>query len=150
MKAVVTRVRSASVTINGTLNGKIEKGFLVLLGVGPEDSEQDAVLLADKVCGCRVFEDENGKMNRNLAAVGGELLVVSQFTLYADLKSRRPGFTRAAKPALAVPLYERFMAECEKLGFHVEHGEFGADMQVESCNDGPVTLLFDSKDWIKN
>ena len=150
MKAVVTRVRSASVTINGTLNGKIEKGFLVLLGVGPEDSEQDAVLLADKVCGCRVFEDENGKMNRNLAAVGGELLVVSQFTLYADLKSRRPGFTVAAKPALAVPLYERFMAECEKLGFHVEHGEFGADMQVESCNDGPVTLLFDSKDWIKN
>ena len=137
-------------TINGTLNGKIEKGFLVLLGVGPEDSEQDAVLLADKVCGCRVFEDENGKMNRNLAAVGGELLVVSQFTLYADLKSRRPGFTGAAKPALAVPLYERFMAECEKLGFHVEHGEFGADMQVESCNDGPVTLLFDSKDWIKN
>ena len=150
MKAVVTRVRSASVTINGTLNGKIEKGFLILLGVGPEDSEQDAVLLADKVCGCRVFEDENGKMNRNLAAVGGELLVVSQFTLYADLKSRRPGFTGAAKPALAVPLYERFMAECEKLGFHVEHGEFGADMQVESCNDGPVTLLFDSKDWIKN
>ena len=150
MKAVVTRVRSASVTINGTLNGKIEKGFLVLLGVGTEDSEQDAVLLADKVCGCRVFEDENGKMNRNLAAVGGELLVVSQFTLYADLKSRRPGFTGAAKPALAVPLYERFMAECEKLGFHVEHGEFGADMQVESCNDGPVTLLFDSKDWIKN
>ena len=150
MKAVVTRVRSASVTINGTLNGKIEKGFLVLLGVGPEDSEQDAVLLADKVCGCRVFEDENGKMNRNLAAVGGELLVVSQFTLYADLKSRRPGFTGAAKPALAVPLYERFMAECEKLGFHVEHGEFGADMQVDSCNDGPVTLLFDSKDWIKN
>ena len=150
MKAVVTRVRSASVTINGTLNGKIEKGFLVLLGVGPEDSEQDAVLLADKVCGCRVFEDENGKMNRNLAAVGGELLAVSQFTLYADLKSRRPGFTGAAKPALAVPLYERFMAECEKLGFHVEHGEFGADMQVESCNDGPVTLLFDSKDWIKN
>ena len=150
MKAVVTRVRSASVTINGTLNGKIEKGFLVLLGVGPEDSEQDAVLLADKVCGCRVFEDENGKMNRNLAAVGGELLVVSQFTLYADLKSRRPGFTGAAKPALAVPLYERFMAEREKLGFHVEHGEFGADMQVESCNDGPVTLLFDSKDWIKN
>ena len=150
MKAVVTRVRSASVTINGTLNGKIDKGFLVLLGVGPEDSEQDAVLLADKVCGGRVFEDENGKMNRNLAAVGGELLVVSQFTLYADLKSRRPGFTGAAKPALAVPLYERFMAECEKLGFHVEHGEFGADMQVESCNDGPVTLLFDSKDWIKN
>ena len=150
MKAVVTRVRSASVTINGTLNGKIEKGFLVLLGVGPEDSEQDAVLLADKVCGCRVFEDENGKMNLNLAAVGGELLVVSQFTLYADTKSRRPGFTGAAKPPVAIPLYEKFMAECAGRGFQVEHGEFGADMQVESCNDGPVTLLFDSKDWIKN
>lgn len=147
MKAVVTRVRSASVTINGTLNGKIEKGFLVLLGVGPEDSEQDAVLLADKVCGCRVFEDENGKMNRNLAAVGGELLVVSQFTLYADLKSRRPGFTGAAKPALAVPLYERFMAECEKLGFHVEHGEFGADMQVSLVNEGPCTIVIDTDEW---
>ena len=150
MKAVVTRVRSASVTIDEKLNGKIGKGFLILLGVGPEDTEKDAELLADKVCGCRVFEDENGKMNRNLAAVGGELLIVSQFTLYADLKSRRPGFTGAAKPEKAIPLYERFMAECEKLGFHVEHGEFGADMQVESCNDGPVTLLFDSKDWIKN
>lgn len=147
MKAVVTRVRSASVTINGTLNGKIENGFLVLLGVGPEDSEQDAVLLADKVCGCRVFEDENGKMNRNLAAVGGELLVVSQFTLYADLKSRRPGFTGAAKPALAVPLYERFMAECEKLGFHVEHGEFGADMQVSLVNEGPCTIVIDTDEW---
>ena len=145
MKAVVTRVRSASVTINGTLNGKIEKGFLVLLGVGPEDSEQDAVLLADKVCGCRVFEDENGKMNRNLAAVGGELLVVSQFTLYADLKSRRPGFTGAAKPDAAIPLYERFMAHCRERGFDVQHGEFGADMQVDSRNDGPVTILFDTE-----
>lgn len=143
MKAVVTRVRSASVTINGTLNGKIEKGFLVLLGVGPEDSEQDAVLLADKVCGCRVFEDENGKMNRNLAAVGGELLVVSQFTLYADLKSRRPGFTGAAKPEAAIPLYQRFMETCRARGFRVEHGEFGADMQVSSVNDGPVTILFE-------
>ena len=143
MKAVVTRVRSASVTINGTLNGKIEKGFLVLLGVGPEDSEQDAVLLADKVCGCRVFEDENGKMNRNLAAVGGELLVVSQFTLYADLKSRRPGFTGAAKPALAVPLYERFMAECEKLGFHVEHGEFGDNCRIEKRNLNHSAFRYD-------
>ena len=144
MKAVVTRVRSASVTINGTLNGKIEKGFLVLLGVGPEDSEQDAVLLADKVCGCRVFEDENGKMNRNLAAVGGELLVVSQFTLYADLKSRRPGFSKAAKPDVAIPLYEEFLDACRSRGFQVEHGQFGADMQVASVNDGPVTLLFDT------
>ena len=150
MRAVVTRVAGASVTIAGNVNGRIGRGFLVLLGVGPNDTEETADRLAEKICNLRVFEDENGKMNRNLAAVGGELLVVSQFTLYADLKSRRPGFTGAAKPALAVPLYERFMAECEKLGFHVEHGEFGADMQVESCNDGPVTLLFDSKDWIKN
>ena len=147
MKAVVTRVSRASVTIDGKVNGAIGRGFLVLLGVGPEDTPRDAALLADKVCGCRVFEDENGKMNRNLAAVEGQLLVVSQFTLYADLKSRRPGFTGAAKPEQAIPLYEQFMAECEALGFHVELGEFGADMQVESCNDGPVTLLFDSKDW---
>lgn len=147
MKAVVTRVSRASVTIDGKVNGAIGRGFLVLLGVGPEDTPWDAALLADKVCGCRVFEDENGKMNRNLAAVDGQLLVVSQFTLYADLKSRRPGFTGAAKPDQAIPLYEQFMDECKKLGFRVEHGEFGADMQVESCNDGPVTLLFDSKDW---
>ena len=150
MRAVLTRVKHASVTIDGEVHGQIGEGFLILLGVTHEDTEAQAVKLADKLTGLRIFEDENGKMNRNLAAVGGELLVVSQFTLYADLKSRRPGFTGAAKPALAVPLYERFMAECEKLGFHVEHGEFGADMQVESCNDGPVTLLFDSKDWIKN
>lgn len=147
MKAVVTRVSRASVTIDGKVNGAIGRGFLVLLGVGLEDTPRDAALLADKICGCRVFEDENGKMNRNLAAVEGQLLVVSQFTLYADLKSRRPGFTGAAKPDQAIPLYEQFMAECQLLGFHVEHGEFGADMQVESCNDGPVTLLFDSKDW---
>ena len=149
MKAVVTRVSRASVTIDGKVNGAIGRGFLVLLGVGPDDTPQDAELLADKVCGCRVFADENGKMNRNLAAVEGQLLVVSQFTLYADLKSRRPGCTGAAKPELAIPLYEQFMAACEALGFHVEHGEFGADMQVESCNDGPVTLLFDSKDWLQ-
>ena len=144
MKAVVTRVRHASVTIGEKVNGTIGQGFLVLLGIGPEDTEAEAIKLADKVCGCRVFEDENEKMNLNLATVGGELLVISQFTLYADLRSRRPSFSGAAKPDQAIPLYERFMAECRKLGFHVEHGEFGADMQVESCNDGPVTLLFDT------
>ena len=150
MKAVVTRVRSASVTINGTLNGKIEKGFLVLLGVGPEDSEQDAVLLADKVCGCRVFEDENGKMNRNLAAVGGELLVVSQFTLYADCrKGKRPSFTGAALPELAVPLYEQFLQECRSRGFAPQHGQFGADMLVASENDGPVTILLDTDELLQ-
>ena len=144
MKAVVTRVTGASVTIEGRVNGKIGTGFLVLLGVAPEDTEADAIRLADRVCGVRVFEDENGKMNRNLESVGGELLVVSQFTLFADLKSRRPGFSGAAKPDVAIPLYEKFMAECEARGFHVEHGEFGADMQVASVNDGPVTLLFDT------
>jgi D-aminoacyl-tRNA deacylase len=146
MKAVVTRVTHAKVTIDEKINGEIGQGFLVLLGIGPEDTEDDAVWLADKVCGCRVFADEAGKMNRNLAAVGGSLLVVSQFTLYADLRSRRPGFTGAAKPDLAIPLYERFMAACRELGFPVEHGEFGADMQVESCNDGPITLLFDTQE----
>ena len=145
MKAVVTRVTEASVTIEGRVNGKIGTGFLVLLGIAPEDTEVDAVRLADRVCGVRVFEDENGKMNRNLESVGGELLVVSQFTLFADLKSRRPGFSGAAKPDVAIPLYEKFMAECTARGFHVEHGEFGADMQVASVNDGPVTLLFDTR-----
>ena len=145
MKAVVTRVTEASVTIEEPIHGKIETGFLVLLGVGPDDTEEDAMKLADKVCGVRVFEDESGKMNRNLEQVNGELLVVSQFTLYADLKSRRPGFSGAAKPDAALPLYERFMSACMDRGFHVEHGEFGADMKVASVNDGPVTLLFDTR-----
>jgi len=145
MKAVVTRVTEASVTIEETIHGKIGTGFLVLLGVGPNDTEADAMKLADKVCGVRVFEDESGKMNRNLEQVNGELLVVSQFTLYADLKSRRPGFSGAAKPDAALPLYERFMSACMDRGFHVEHGEFGADMKVASVNDGPVTLLFDTR-----
>ena len=146
MKAVVTRVNMASVEIDGMIRGHIGKGFLVLLGVGPEDTEQEAVRLADRICGCRVFEDENGKMNLNLETVGGELLVISQFTLYADLKSRRPGFSHAAKPETARPLYERFMEECRQRGFHVEQGEFGADMKIASVNDGPVTLLFDTAD----
>ena len=149
MKAVVTRVTEASVTIENEVMGKIGQGFLVLLGIGPEDTEATAVYLADRVCGVRVFEDENGKMNRNLETVGGELLVVSQFTLFADLKSRRPGFSKAAKPDVAIPLYEKFMSECMARGFHVEHGEFGADMKVSSVNDGPVTLLFNT-DTLKN
>ena len=144
MRAVVTRVKEASVIIEGTINGKIGQGFLVLLGIGPEDTAAEADRLAEKICNCRVFEDENGKMNLSLDQVGGALLVVSQFTLYADLKKRRPGFSHAAKPELAVPLYERFMEACRARGFTVEHGEFGADMQVASVNDGPVTLLFDS------
>lgn len=144
MRAVVTRVKFASVEIAGRVNGQIGQGFLVLLGVAPEDTEAQAVKLADKVCGLRVFEDENEKMNLNLEAVGGSLLVVSQFTLYADCKSRRPSFSGAARPETAIPLYERFMSECRARGFAVEHGEFGADMQVFSQNDGPVTLLLDA------
>ena len=143
MRAVVTRVKQARVEIDGALNGQIGQGFLVLLGVGPEDTPAAADKMADKVCGLRVFEDENGKMNLNLQTVGGALLVVSQFTLYADTSSRRPGFTGAAKPDAAIPLYERFMEQCRARGFRVEHGEFGADMQVFSQNDGPVTILLE-------
>lgn len=145
MRAVVTRVAQASVTIDGQVNGQIGKGFLILLGVGPKDTEETAVKLAEKICNLRVFEDENGKMNLSLEQVGGSLLVVSQFTLYADTSSRRPGFTGAAKPDVAIPLYETFMAYCRERGFAVEHGEFGADMQVASVNDGPVTILFDTE-----
>ena len=144
MRAVVTRVSSASVAIDGRTVGQIGQGFLVLLGIAPADTEAQADKLADKVCGLRVFEDEAGKMNLNLETVGGSLLVVSQFTLYADTKSRRPGFTGAAKPDIAIPLYERFMAACRERGFPVEHGEFGAEMAVSSVNDGPVTIWFDT------
>ncbi len=143
MRAVVTRVKNARVEIDGRINGAIETGFLVLLGVGPDDTEAIADKMAEKICNLRIFEDENEKMNLNLAAVGGALLVVSQFTLYADTSSRRPGFSRAAKPDLAIPLYERFMDQCREKGFRVEHGEFGADMQVFSQNDGPVTILLE-------
>ena len=144
MRAVVTRVTSASVAIAGETVGAIGTGFLVLLGVGPEDTEAQAEKLADKICGLRVFADQAGKMNLNLEAVGGSLLVVSQFTLYADINSRRPGFTKAAPPAVAIPLYEKFMDLCRARGFRVEHGEFGADMAVSSVNDGPVTIWMDT------
>ena len=145
MRAVVTRVASASVAIDGKTEGAIGKGYLILLGVGPDDTEEICDKLAEKICNLRVFEDENGKMNLNLEQVGGEILVVSQFTLYADTSSRRPGFSGAAKPEKAVPLYERFMDRCRGRGFHVEHGIFGADMQVQSVNDGPVTILYDTE-----
>ena len=145
MRAVVTRVSSACVTIDGKVEGSIRRGYLVLLGVGPQDTEGVADRLAEKICNLRVFEDGQGKMNLNLEQAGGALLVVSQFTLYADTSSRRPGFSRAAKPELAVPLYERFMAACRARGFRVEHGEFGAYMEVSSVNDGPVTILLDTE-----
>ncbi len=143
MRAVVTRVSSAAVTIDGREEGAIGRGYLILLGVGPEDTEAVCDKLAEKICNLRVFEDANGKMNLSLEQVGGAMLVVSQFTLYADTSSRRPGFSGAAKPELAVPLYERFMARCRERGFQVEHGQFGADMKVASVNDGPVTILFE-------
>ena len=145
MRAVVTRVKHASVTIEGQVKGQIKDGFLILLGVTHEDTEAQAVKLADKICGLRVFSDADDKLNLDLEAVGGELLVISQFTLYGNCrKGRRPEFLSAAKPDVAIPLYEKFIALCREKGFHVETGEFGAYMQVESLNDGPLTLLLDT------
>ena len=144
MRAVLTRVKSASVTIDGAVKGKIGKGFLVLLGVHTDDTEAEAERIADRICGLRVFEDDAGKMNVGPADAGAEILIVSQFTLYADTRSRRPGFTAAARPETAIPLYEKVIALCRERGFHVETGRFGADMQVESVNDGPVTIIFDT------
>lgn len=146
MRAVVTRVKSASVEIGGAVKSSIGMGFLVLLGVHEEDTEAEALKIADKICGLRVFEDENGKMNVNPADAGAELLIVSQFTLYADCRSRRPGFSRAARPDKAIPLYELVIDKCRERGFTVGTGEFGADMQVRSQNDGPVTILLDTKE----
>lgn len=146
MRAVVTRVRSASVEIDGAIKSSIGKGFLVLLGVHEEDTEAEALKIADKICGLRVFEDENGKMNVNPGDAGAELLIVSQFTLYADCRSRRPGFSKAARPEKAIPLYELVIDKCRERGFTVGTGEFGADMQVRSQNDGPVTILLDTKE----
>ena len=146
MRAGVTRVRSASVTIGGEMVGAIETGFLVLLGVTHADTEVQARKLADKICGLRIFEDENGKMNVGLAEAGGALLVVSQFTLYGNCRhGRRPDFLAAARPEIAEPLYERFTALCREKGFRVETGRFGADLQVDSRNDGPLTLVLDTE-----
>ena len=145
MRAVLTRVKYASVTIDGQTVGKIGPGFLILLGVGPEDTEDHARVLAEKALGLRIFEDENGKMNLGLDAVQGQVLVVSQFTLYGNCrKGRRPSFTEAAGPELGNALYEKFLSICEELGYPPQHGRFGADMKVESLNDGPVTLILDT------
>ena len=149
MRAVITRVQSATVRISGSVVGKIDKGFMILLGIHKDDTEEEAVWVADRICGLRVFEDDAGKMNVNPKDAGAGLLIVSQFTLYADVKSRRPGFTDAARPETAIPLYERVISECRDRGFHVETGEFGADMQVESINDGPVTVILDSSEYLR-
>ena len=145
MRAVLTRVNSASVTIDGKVNGAIGKGFLILLGIAPGDTPAHCKKLAEKALGLRIFCDEQGKMNLSLSQVGGQVLVVSQFTLYADCrKGKRPSFTGAAGPDLAIPLYEQFLQECRSLGFEPRHGEFGADMKVASENDGPVTIILDT------
>ena len=145
MRAILTRVTSASVTIDGQQVGKIGQGFLILLGVGPNDTEKECRYLAEKTLGLRIFEDENGKMNLGLEAVHGEVLVVSQFTLYGNCrKGRRPSFTDAADPQLGNAMYERFLAICQELGYPPQHGRFGADMKVESVNDGPITLILDT------
>ena len=146
MRAVLTRVQSASVTIGGKTVGQIGQGFLVLLGVHTGDTAAEAEKIADKICGLRIFEDENGKMNLAPDKVGAQLLIVSQFTLYADCRSRRPGFTAAARPEAAIPLYELCIQRCRERGFQVETGEFGADMLVASVNDGPVTILLDTNE----
>lgn len=151
MRAVLTRVKSASVTIDGEVVGKIGQGFLILLGVGPEDTPKHCRYLAEKALGLRVFEDADGKMNCSLADVGGEVLVVSQFTLYGNCrKGRRPSFTEAAPPDLGEALYEQFLAECASLGYPPQHGQFGADMQVASVNDGPVTLILDTQQLMES
>ena len=144
MKFVIQCTTQASVTIDQKLYSEIGKGFLVLIGICDEDTKETADKMVRKLIGMRIFSDENGKTNLALKDVDGQLLLVSQFTLYADTSSRRPGFTAAARPETAIPLYEAFMAHCRERGFVVEHGEFGADMQVESINDGPVTILFDT------
>lgn len=144
MRAVLTRVKSASVTVDGAVCGAIDGGFLILLGVHKTDTVENAVKMADKICALRIFEDENGKMNLAPDRVGAKMLIVSQFTLYADTSSRRPGFSEAARPETAVPLYEKVISLVRERGFEVQTGIFGADMLVESINDGPVTIIIDT------
>ncbi len=146
MRALIQRVKYASVAVEGQTIGKIEQGLLVLLGVGPQDTEKEADFLADKCANLRIFVDENDKMNLSLLDIEGEMLVVSQFTLYADCKKgRRPSFIGAAAPAQADALYEYFQQKAKDAGVKkVEHGSFGADMKVELLNDGPVTIMLDT------
>lgn len=145
MRAVVTRVSQASVTIGGEVHGQIGRGLLILLGVGPADTPAHCKKLADKILGLRIFSDADDKMNLSLSDVGGQVLVVSQFTLYGNCrKGRRPSFVGAANPELGEAMYELFLKECESLGFCPQHGQFGADMAVASVNDGPVTLVLDT------
>ena len=144
MKLVVQRVKNAKVEVEGKIVGKIDKGYLVLLGVTHNDTKEIADYLVKKLCNLRVFEDENGKMNLNIKQVEGELLIVSQFTLYGDCtEGNRPSFTNAAKPDLANELYEYFCSKCAENDINVEKGIFGADMKVNLLNDGPVTIIIE-------
>lgn len=150
MKAVVQRVQYASVTVDGEILGNIEKGFLILLGVTHTDTEKEVTWLANKIKDLRIFEDTEGKMNLSLEEVKGEVLVVSQFTLYGNcLKGRRPAFIEAARPEIAIPLYEKFLELFSSFGIKTETGQFGADMKVSLLNDGPVTLILDTADLKK-
>jgi D-tyrosyl-tRNA(Tyr) deacylase len=148
VRFVIQRVTSARVDIDGQTKASIGKGFAVLIGIGKGDDEAVADKLISKMIGLRIFEDSEGKTNLDLSQVGGKLLLISQFTLYADCSSRRPGFTQAARPEISEPLYELVISECRKRGFEVGTGVFGADMKVESVNDGPVTILLDTKDFM--
>jgi D-tyrosyl-tRNA(Tyr) deacylase len=150
MIAVIQRVTEASVTIQGTCKGKIDKGFLILLGIRHDDTEEDVEWLAGKIINMRIFNDADDKMNLSLADVGGNILLISQFTLYASTKKgNRPSFTDAAKPPIAIPLYESMIKNLTaKLGKEIATGEFGADMKVDLLNDGPVTIIVDSKNKI--
>ena len=145
MRCVIQRVTNASVAIDGEVVGKCGKGYMILIGVSVDDTEKDLDYMATKIPTLRIFEDENGKMNKSILDVGGEILAISQFTLYGDARSqRRPGFTGAARPDKAIPLYEGLVKAWRDQGIHVETGVFGADMQVSLTNDGPVTMLMDS------
>ena len=144
MRVVLQRVNHAAVRIDGETVGQIQKGYLLLVGLAPEDTDEQLDWMVHKIVNLRVFEDENGKLNRALANVNGEILSISQFTLYADVKhGNRPGFSKAAKPEIAAPLYDRFNEKLRQTGVHVETGRFGADMKVELENDGPVTILYE-------
>ena len=150
MRAVVTRVSRASIEINGQPGASMGQGLLVLLGIGPNDTEKEALYLTEKCSVQRIFEDENGKMNKSMADIGGEMLVVSNFTLYADCShGRRPDFFGAAKPDIAIPLYECFKKRLGELGVTYHCGEFGADMKIDHVNDGPVTLIMDTDMMMK-
>jgi D-aminoacyl-tRNA deacylase len=148
MIAVIQRVSEASVTIHQKLKGQIPSGLLVLLGIEEADAEEDILWLASKIIQLRIFDDENGVMNKSLQEVGGDLLLISQFTLHASTKKgNRPSYIKAAKPPVAIPLYQEFIATCERLlGKSIQTGEFGADMKVALTNDGPVTIIIDTKD----